>query len=356
MVRAGLVGYGFAGRDIHAPLMREAGIEIAAVQTANPQRREHAAADHPGTRIVDDLASLLGVEGLDLVVLASPSGVHGEQALRVVEGGLPLVVDKPLAVDAAEAQRVVEAADLARVPLTVFQNRRFDAEHVTMVEVARSGEIGEVYRAELRWERWRPVPKERWREQAPASEGGGIMLDLQSHLVDGAVDLLGEVGSVFAEVATRTTVAEDDVFLACQHVSGATSHLITSSVAAAPGPRLRVLGSRGAFLLSAFDHEPNIFPDLVDADPGPAGWISRGDERVPARRAASSQADFYRAVAGALGAADPQRAMPVDPRDAVHTLAVIDAARVSGAEGRVVDVVTPGQGSGPREAQPRGGH
>src|SRR5512138_1605239 len=113
MVRAGLVGYGFAGRDIHAPLMREAGIEIAAVQTANPQRREHAAADNPGTRVVDDLASLLGVERLDLVVLASPSGVHGEQALRVIEAGLPLVVDKPLAVDAAEAQHVVEAAERA---------------------------------------------------------------------------------------------------------------------------------------------------------------------------------------------------------------------------------------------------
>jgi predicted dehydrogenase len=343
MVRAGLVGYGFAGRDIHAPLMREAGVEIAAVQTADPQRRERAAVENPAAAVVDDLTAMLGVADLDVVVLASPSGAHAEQALRVVQAGVPLVVDKPLAVDATEALRVVDAAASAGIPLTVFQNRRFDAEHTTMVEVARSGDIGEVYRAELRWERWRPVPKQRWREQVPASEGGGIMLDLHSHLVDAAVALLGEVQSVFAEVESRTTVAEDDAFLACRHVSGATSHLSASSVVAAPGPRLRVLGSRGAFLLSAFEHEPNIFPDLDNDEPGHAGWIYRGEERIPARRAASSQVDFYRGVVAALGTADPQRAMPVDPRDAVHTLAVIDAARMSAAEGRVVEVATPGQ-------------
>ena len=237
------------------------------------------------------------------------------------------------------------------MPLTVFQNRRYDAEHAHPARTcSRSGRLGEVFRFEIRWERWRPVPKERWRETAPATEGGGIMLDLQTHLVDAAVDLFGPVESVYAEVFCRTTVSEDDAFLACRHESGAVSHLGTSSVAAAPGPRIRVLGRGGAFVLNTFERDLDIYPDLR-TDDGHCGWIYDGAERTPAPRSESSQVDFYRQVAAALQAADAQRAMPVDPRDAVHTLAVIDAARVSAGSGSAVRVVTPGDGPATVEEQ-----
>jgi predicted dehydrogenase len=342
MTRVGLAGYGMAGRDIHAPLVKEAGLEVVAISTSNPQRREAALADHPGVEVVPDLEALLAVDGLDLVVLATPSGEHAAHALAAIEAGIPVVVDKPLAVDADAALEVVDAAGRAGVPLTVFQNRRYDAEHATLAEVVRSGAIGDVYRAELRWERWRPVPKERWREQAAPEQGGGILLDLHSHLVDAAVQLFGEVESVYAEIHARTTHAEDDAFLACRHTSGVHSHLSATSVAAAPGPRVRVLGSSGAFLLNQFEAEPNIWSDLRD-DEGSAGWIFRGEEREPVARQASHQADFYRAVARALAGPDPVGDLPVDPRDAVHTLAVIDAARTSAEGRRVVDVITPGE-------------
>jgi len=340
--RVGLAGYGMAGRQIHAPLLKEAGLEVVAVSTSNPERQAAVEHDLPGATVVSDLDGLLAVEGLDLVVLATPSGDHAAHALRVVEAGLPVVVDKPLAVDSDAALAVVDAAEQAGVPLTVFQNRRYDAEHATLAEVVRSGTIGDVYRAELRWERWRPVPKERWREQADPAEGGGILLDLHSHLVDAAVQLFGEVETVYAEVHARTTHAEDDAFLACRHTSGVFSHLGATSVSAAPGPRVRVLGSRGAFLLNQFEAEPNIFSDLRDEE-GCAGWVYRGDERRPVVRQQSHQADFYRAVAQALVSDDPVGNMPVDPRDAVHTAAVIDAARVSAEGRRVVDVITPGE-------------
>lgn len=340
--RVGLAGYGMAGRQIHAPLLKEAGLEVVAVSTSNPERQTAVAEDLPGATVVSELDGLLAVEGLDLVVLATPSGDHAAHALTVIEAGLPVVVDKPLGVDSDAALEVVDAAEQAGVPLTVFQNRRYDAEHATLAEVVRSGTIGDVYRAELRWERWRPVPKERWREQADPADGGGILLDLHSHLVDAAVQLFGEVETVYAEVHARTTHAEDDAFLACRHTSGVFSHLGATSVAAAPGPRVRVLGSRGAFLLNQFEAEPNIFSDLRDDD-GYAGWVYQGDERHPVVRQQSHQADFYRAVAQALASEDPVGNMPVDPRDAVHTAAVIDAARVSAEGRRVVDVITPGE-------------
>ncbi len=342
-LRIGLVGYGSSGRGIHAPLIVRAGLTVAAVSTSNPTRAGEARAEHPEAAVVPDLDALLALDGLDLVVLASPSGVHAEQAERVIEAGLPLVVDKPLGIDAKSALDVVDVAAHHGVPLTVFNNRRFDPEQAALTRVRDDDLVGEIWRAEYRWDRWRPVPKQRWREQVGPEEGGGLLLDLHTHLVDQAVLLHGEVEAVYAEVASRTTVAEDDTFLACHHTSGVVSHLMASSVNGAPGPRARVLGSGGSYVIGKQFDDVSSFTEFFN-DGNAVGWIVRGDEREPGPVVTGAdQADFYRAVAVALATSDPQAAMPVDPRDAVHVLAVIDAARVSARGCRVVDVVTPGE-------------
>src|ERR671920_1774859 len=191
-VRVGLVGYGMAGRGIHAPLLREAGLEVAVVATSDPGRRSDLAEDIPEAEAVNSAADVLArADRLDVVVLASPTGAHVEQAIAAIDAGLPVVVDKPLATDAAGARRVVEHAERAGVLLTVFQNRRWDAEQLTLRALLDGGRLGEVFRFERRWERWRPQPKSRWRENVTSAEGGGLLLDLQSHLVDSAVQLFG---------------------------------------------------------------------------------------------------------------------------------------------------------------------
>jgi predicted dehydrogenase len=254
---------------------------------------------------------------------------------------VPVVVDKPLAATAGGARDVVAAAAAAGVPLTVFQNRRYDPELAALLSVRDSGVVGDVVRAEYRWDRWRPVPKQRWRETQSAEQGAGLLLDLGSHLFDQAVLLHGRVTSVYAEAAARTMVAEDDVFVACRHVTGVISHVSASSVNGAPGPRARLMGSAGAFVIGTQFDETGAFGDF-DGPPGHVGWVVRGAEREPGPRAVPShQADFYVEVAAALGEAEVQTAMPVDPGDAVHVLDVIDAARLSAREGRVV---TPGCG------------
>jgi predicted dehydrogenase len=344
MTAVGLAGFGSSGRGIHAPLLQQAGMTIAAVSTADPQRSAQVQREVPGARVVVDLDELLAVPGLDLIVLATPSGLHARQARQCVDAGIAVVVDKPLATDATQAFGVVDAAMAAGVALTVFQNRRFDAEHVAARKTVASGVLGQVFRHEFRWERWRPTPKDRWRENAPPADGGGILLDLHSHMIDAAVDLFGPIDTVYAEVAARTTVAEDDAFLACRHTSGVVSHLGATSVSAAPGPRVRILGLGGAFLLNQFEDDGGgIYPDLADADAAQCGWVYAGAVRTPVTRPAAGQVDFYRQVKRALSAHDPQAAMPVDPSDAVHNLAVIDAARASAAYATVVQVRTPGR-------------
>lgn len=320
-----------------------AGLTLAAVATSDEERVAQVRAEHPGALVVADLNALLDVGDLDLVVLASPSGVHAEQAEQVIAAGIPLVVDKPLAVDASSASRVVDSAAQQGVPLTSFNNRRFDPEHLGLLRVRDDGLVGVIYRAEYRWERWRPVPKQRWREQVSAHEGGGLMLDLQSHLIDQAVALHGRVESVYAEIDERTTVADDDTFLACRHSGGVLSHLVSSSVNGAPGPRARLSGSAGAYVIGKQVDDVSAFTEFAN-DGDAVGWIVCGDARDPGPVVANAdQADFYRAVGAALAASDPQSAMPVDPRDAVHVLAVIDAARISARSRQVVAVETPGQ-------------
>ncbi len=347
MFRVGVVGYGMAGAQFHVPMVRAAGFEVAAVLTRDPGRAAQVAADLPAARVVPDLAALVASPGLDLVVVASPSGLHVEHARVAVRAGVPVVVDKPLAVDARSAASLVEEARARGVPLTVFQNRRYDPEFVTLVGVVGSGVLGTVRAAEFRWERWRPEPRSGWRERLPATEGGGLLLDLGTHLVDQAVVLFGPVASVYAQVRSVLAVAEDHAFLSLRHEGGLVTHVTMSSVAGAPGPRTRISGSRAAYLLGSAGGESTAFPD-ANGPAGQHGWLVRDTQREPVPARAGDPVDFYRAVAAALAGPNPQTAMPVVPADAVHVLAVIDGARVSAREQRVVDISTPGAEPGRR--------
>ena len=335
--RVALLGYGSAGRGIHAPLLSAAGSPPAVVVTANPGRAAEVAADLPAALVVPDLGAALAA-GVDAVVVASPSGAHVANTLACVDAGVAVVVDKPLAVDAAGARAVVERARDRGVPLTVFQNRRWDDENRTLARLLADGALGTVHRFERRWERWRPVPKDRWRENAPADQGGGILLDLGPHLVDAALHLFGPAVAVYAETSAWTTRAEDEAFVSIEHANGVRSHLGASSVAGAPGPRTRVLGSAAAYVVTRFESEQHAFGGFDDAD-GCTGWLVAGDERAPVPTVPGGHGDFYPAVLAALAAGDPaarQAAMPVDPWDAVATAEVLDAARTSAREGRVV--------------------
>lgn len=337
MVRVGLVGYGLAGAQFHAPMLQAAGLEVAGVVTRDAARVAQVTRQLPRAVVLPDVPSLLAQPGIELVVVASPSGRHLEHAAAALAAGIGVVVDKPLAVDAPSARHLVATARRGGIPLTVFQNRRYDPEFATVRDLVEAEALGSLRGAELRWERWRPVGLDRWRERLPPAEGGGLLLDLGTHLVDQAVLLLGPVAAVYAQVRSWTTLAEDYAFLVLHHVGGLVTQVTMSSVAGAPGPRWRVTGSDGTFVLGSAGAEPSAFPD-ADGPPGQHGWVVRGERREPVRARVADPVDFYRQVAVALGSAHPQEGMPVDPDDAVHVLAVLDAARVSARERRAVDV------------------
>ncbi|WP_431676815.1 Gfo/Idh/MocA family oxidoreductase [Kitasatospora sp. KL5] len=343
-LRVGLVGYGLAGAAFHAPLIATTpGLRLEAVVTADPERREQLHRDHPQARAVDTAEQLLADPGaLDLLVVASPNRSHVPLARAALEAGLPVVVDKPLAATAAEAAELADLAEARGLLLTVFQNRRWDTDFRTVQQLLADGALGTVHRYESRFERWRPELKDGWRESADPADAGGILYDLGSHLVDQALTLFGPATHVYAEVDTRRLGArvDDDAFVALTHTSGVRSHLWMGALTGQLGPRLRVLGDRSAYSVHGMDPQEDAL--RAGQRPGP-GWgevaeAGRGllgteDGTAPHPSLPGDYPAFYAGVVRALREGGPA---PVDPRDAVAALAVLEAARRSSTEGRTV--------------------
>src|SRR3954452_13851845 len=312
-MRVAIIGYGLAGSVFHAPLVAATeGLEVATIVTSNPERQDQARRDHPEARIV---ASVDEAWDADLVVVATPNHTHAALARQAIERDVPVVVDKPLALSGDEAGELVALGGR----LTVFQNRRWDSDQLTLRRLVEEGSLGEVFRYESRFERWRPESKAEpaWRETRTPAAGGGVLLDLGSHLVDEALRLLGPARQVYAEIdARRGGPADDDAFVAIRHESGGYSHLRPSAVTAAPGPRLRVLGSRAAYVVEGLDGQEaaprgGLRPGRAEPwAPPPPGLLVRGEEEPPAPSERGDWPAFYRGVEQWLREGG---APPVDP-------------------------------------------
>ncbi|NUS44767.1 MAG: Gfo/Idh/MocA family oxidoreductase [Mycobacteriaceae bacterium] len=343
-LRVGLAGYGLAGSVFHAPLIASAaGMALDTVVTGNPQRQAQAQAEHPGVRVVATPAELLArADSLDLLVVATPNRTHVPLARAGLEAGLPVVVDKPLAATAAAAEDVAALADERGLMLSVFQNRRWDNDFRTVRALVDESGLGEVWRFESRFERWRPQPKGGWRETA--AELGGLLYDLGSHLVDQALTLFGPVESVYAEVDTRRPGAEadDDTFVALAHANGVRSHLWMSACAAQLGPRFRVLGSTAGYVKYGMDPQEAALragrrpADGWGVEPE-SSWGTLGtiDSATPVRTLPGDWPAFYARIAHSLRTGAPP---PVTAREAAAALRVLEAARLSAADSRPVTI------------------
>ncbi|AWN15625.1 Gfo/Idh/MocA family oxidoreductase [Salinisphaera sp. LB1] len=346
-LRIAVIGYGTAGRIFHAPLIHSTpDLELAAIVTGNAERAAEIGDRYPGARVIADTETLWArASAFDAVVVASPNGWHAAHAQTAIATGLAVVVDKPLAASADQAETLIAAARNRGVALTVFQNRRWDADFLTLRALIEAGRLGTVRRFESRFERWRPEPKPGWKRDAAPDAAGGILFDLGSHLIDQALTLFGPAREVYAELDAgyADSAVDDDSFVALRHSSGVRSHLWMSSVAPDLGPRLRVLGDRAGFVKYGLDPQEERLRD--GAVPGHDDWgtepenawgrLGAGEQFATIPSHAGDYPAFYRRFAAALR---EQSAMPVDPGDAVAGLRVIEAARTAAAERRVVSL------------------
>jgi predicted dehydrogenase len=349
-LRAGIIGYGLAGSVFHAPLVASTpGMVVAAISTGDPERRARAQHDYPGATICPSADALLADPSqLDLIVVATPNRAHAPLGIAALEAGLPVVIDKPIAASVAAAEQLILASRRTGKLLTVFQNRRWDNDFLTVRRLISGKALGEVVRVESRFERYRPRPKAgAWRESADPEDGGGLLYDLGPHLIDQVRLLFGHPTSVYAESSARRSGAavDDDTFIALRFSNGEVAHLWASVIPRHPGPRFRIIGTEGVY--EKDDLDPQEAALAGGARPGDPGWGTEPRERWgrlftqtggvsiegQVETIPGSYETFYALLREALRTGAPP---PVDPADSLAVLKVIEAARESALRSAVM--------------------
>ena len=347
-IRVGLIGYGLGGSVFHAPLIASIPeMRLVTIVTSHPDRQASARGRYPSARVADRPDALWdGADDHDLVVVSTPNSSHVPLGLAAIDSGLSVVIDKPLAASASDGRTLASAAAERRVLLSVFQNRRWDADFLTVRRLLANDALGPIHRFESRYERWRPQPKAgAWRERSAPGEAGGLLFDLGSHIADQAMQLFGRPTHVYAEIDRRRpgVGVDDDVFVALTHRDGVRSHLWASVLAATSGPRFRVLGLNGTFDKYGMDVQEDAL--AAGGIPGSDGWgrepheqwgrLSSGDTVEIVESEPGAYQRYYAGVAEALRSGGPA---PVDVWDAIAVLEVIEAARDSSRTGKVVEL------------------
>ena len=340
-MRIGLVGYGTGGRHFHAPFIEAAeGAELAGVVTRSAERRALVAKDWPGVPTYNSLAEMLEA-GVDAVTITTPPTTRRELVLEAVAGGVHVIADKPFAPTADDARELERAAADAGVLLTVFHNRRWDADIRTLARVVESAELGHLWRVHSRFDLDDPATLE-------SGPGGGLLRDLGSHVVDQMLWLLGDVRTVnarldYVDLPDGRTDASFAIGLS--HTSGVQSYVESSKINHLAVRELRAYGESGSYRATGTDVQAQaIFAGRKPAD-DLQGWgydaeehwgvlaTAAGDRRV--RSEQGRYHDLYTQFAAAAQGSGPQ---PVPSAEGIRTLAVLDAARLSAKEARSVDV------------------
>ena len=331
-LRTLLLGYGLGGRVFHAPLLEaDPRYSLDVIVTSDPERARAASLAYPRAAVVPSAEAALALAGeLDLAVISTPPATHAPLGLAALRAGLHVVADKPFAHSPQAARDLLETAAAAGKELSVFQNRRWDGDFLTLKGLIERGDLGTVSRFESRMESFKPSVTKAWKREAGTDDGGGILFDLGPHLIDQALQLFGPAEPAYAEVHARREGGgpDDDVFVVLQHASGVQSHLSMNSLAPQPGERFRVTGSTAAWTKRGVDpQEAQLDAGMLPGDPGygeeePAEWglLGTAASAVAVPTEAGRYQEFY---AGFAAAVLEGGSLPVDPADSLRGLEII---------------------------------
>jgi scyllo-inositol 2-dehydrogenase (NADP+) len=338
MIKVGIVGYGYAGRGLHSYLVkRTAGLQLAAVVSSSLEKRQQAAQEH-GVKTFATLEELLLENDISLVVIATPHHLHAEHAILTMNAGKHCVVDKILCMNSAEADAMIEASRRNRVLLSVFQNRRWDWDFLTLKKALQTGLIGEPFRFESRVSRYRP-PKQLWRTEKATM--GGILYDWGAHLIDQALQLIPHpVERVYCHISNRHWPI--DIGTHCQLLLQFAEDIVfeieISYLCHVKRPRWTVLGTLGA--ISQYGLDPQeaaiIAGNIESAQEDPANRLQIeyeqdgiSQQRIFASVHGSWQSYYENIVDVLHGRAE----LLVKPQEVKTQIKIIEAAMRSAASG-----------------------
>jgi predicted dehydrogenase len=336
--RVALIGFGHAGRELHAPLISATpGLTLAVIGS---RQGNTAGSVYPGVDVVSDPLAAVRRRDIDLVVIATPNDTHAPLAEAALRAGKHVVVDKPFTVTLAEARALAATSVEAGRILSVFQNRRWDSDFLGIARELAAGRIGEVVEFRSEISRYRPQIRDRWRERA--GPGAGIWYDLAPHLIDQALELFGPAETVQADLQVQREGGSTIDWFETVLGYGRTRVILASSmIAADSATRFLVRGTKGSLVKRRGDPQED---QLVSGQkPGSAGWgrdpdpliFVAGDGRVPTEVAtpAGNYLSYYAAIRDAVRG---EGTSPVTPPQATTVMAIIEAGIQSSAEGQVV--------------------
>ncbi|MRV70365.1 oxidoreductase [Duganella sp. FT92W] len=340
----GLIGYGLGGAIFHAPMIAATpGLRLARIasRSANPDEVRRA---YPGVSLDESPQAMLDDPAIQLVVVCTPNASHYALAKAALLAGKHVVVDKPFVLSSAEGDELVALAADKGVLLSVYQNRRWDGDFLTLRRAVESGELGPVHTYRAHFDRYAPQVKARWKESA--QPGSGVLWDLGSHLIDQVLCLFGLPQAVTTHLSIQREGAQvEDAFELVLDYGKRKAVLHASALVRAPGPRYEVHGAQGSFIKYGVDTQEDALKQ--GARPGDAGW----GHDIPAHYATITGADgasrtvetipggyeaYYRGVRAAIADGKPALA-PVAAQDAVAVVRVIECAYRSHHERRTID-------------------
>lgn len=242
-----VVGYGYSGRSFHCPLIRlTPGLQLAGICSRDPETRQRAEAEQK-VRSYPSLEEVLSDPSVQLVVLATPTYVHAEQAVLALNAGKHVVTDKALCLNLAQWQQMENARIASGKVLSTFHNRRWDGDFLTLKKLISSCTLGRVNWVEMNWQRF--GPNKNWRKQRAL--GGGKLYDLGVHVIDQLLLLYPQkLQTVYAAIRRDWPDAdvESHSTLTLRFIDGSTGIIDTGSMTRRPKARMYVIGSEATFL------------------------------------------------------------------------------------------------------------
>ena len=337
-IRVGVIGFGFVSKTFHVPLLKATdGYKITAVSSSHPA---DVLAALPGIDVVSDPNALATHPDIDLVVIASPNETHAPLAELAMRAGHNAVVDKPFTITVEQARHLAAVSREKDVLLSVFQNRRWDSDFLTVQDAIRRDLTGRIVLFESRIDRYRPDVRDRWREVP--GPGAGLLYDLGPHLIDQTLLLFGIPDSVQATLAKQRRGARtDDYFQLVLRYGEMVVTLEAGSLVSGGSARFAVHGEKA----SVVKQKPDIEEDQLRAGvlPGSPEWGIDPDDAIlydgatgntrTLKTARGDQRGYYVALREALLGRAPN---PVPPEQGATVMAIIEASLRSDNEGRRV--------------------
>ncbi|OXS61552.1 scyllo-inositol 2-dehydrogenase (NADP+) [Bacillus sp. V-88] len=342
-IKVGLAGYGFSGQSFHRPLLSH--LEEFHIEAVLSSNEEKVLKDIEGATVVSTLDDLLKKD-IELVVITTPNHLHYSMIKKSLLSGKHVIVEKPFVTNSKDGEELLALAKEKGLHLSVFHNRRWDADFLTIQQLLKEESLGPIYTYEAHFDRFRPAIKDRWKENK--IEGAGVLYDLGSHLLDQALTLFGKPKWVQADVfPQRNPEKAEDYFLIILGYDVMRVQLYSRSIVLDPGPRYQVHGLKGSFVKHGMDRQED---DLkAGKNPVSEEWGMEGEENwgllttisgeeVTSEVIPSEKGDYTQFYLGVYGAVRENAPLPVDPQDALDVITLIEACKKSAESRRVINI------------------